>query len=248
MRLLVALAAVMLTLASSSSSAYAQSSAVREGAALLVDAEFERAIEVLEGALAHETLTRADTAMSLDRLAIAHHALGHADDVRRVLWWLAVVERDHEFGPDVPPELAALAADARQERPPEVRIDVVADELSQISLEVAFEGAQEVLAVELRCASPGEPARVVRDRRPEMTVPRTATCDATAIGPGSLHVATARRLGTAPAAGAPDEALWIGLGVGTGALVLAAGITALGIALSERGGAVQLSTPTVLDW
>jgi hypothetical protein len=225
--------------------AAAQRSEVQRGVALCAEADFEQAIAVLERAVSNETLSQTEVELALDRIAAAQLALGDRD-LDRTLARLALVAPDHRFGADVPESLA----DRFLRVVPTVEPVTVALELQPMP-----SGAERVMArlgpdplgvvraVELRCGSTVEVGVT-----PSIDRAAGTACEALVRGPGGIPITRARAEGAVLTDDAPrdgDDALWIGLGIGAGVLVLGAIFTAVAATSSSGPSNVTVVGPTI---
>jgi hypothetical protein len=242
--LFVSLAALFVPIA-----ARAQAPSVAHGATLYAEADFEGAIVELERALADQTLSAEDVELALDRIAAAQLALG-SSGLDRTLGRLALVAPEHRFGPDVPqalsdrfgrlaPSVASISLSLETEALPSGR--------ERIRAITAADSLRAVRVIELRCGDALDTGRSA-----ELEVSSGAACEAVARGPGGLPLARARREAhvdgqhdTTSSTGSGDDALWIGLGIGGGVLVLTAIFVGVGFAASSGGQSITVVGPRI---
>jgi hypothetical protein len=237
----------------------AQSTTVRTGADLYMEADFEGALTTLEGALEDETLSLADVELALDRMAAARLAIGDSAGLERTLGWLAAIAPSHVFGPDVPTDLSAQFLSILAHAVP-VTATLRAEpgaERGEIEVRAAVRGDafQVVQRVTLTCADDAH-RRDAEGDAPSVMVSDAASCDAVATGPGGIELARAHREGTssgissvaAPVASSDPDPLVLGLGIGGGVIGvgLIVGII-VGVVVSGNGAASggALSGPTI---
>ena len=225
------------------------------------DAEFEAALAQLRVVEASDDLTREELVELLELRAELHLATGDADAMERDVLQRTTVDPTGALPSSAPPEMREAATRARAQiaGPIEVRAEAVAV-ATGVTIEAAAHGDAGGLVREVRVM-----ARVDggswRDGRPPMTLEGAGRVEfyAEAIGPGGVVLSSAGsrdapRTWSESGAGAPgaggDDALWIGLGIGAGVLVVGAVIAIVVVATQPSGPSdrTQPSLPTIVSF
>lgn len=248
----VSVAALLALAALAADSASAQSDTVARGVARYAEADFEGAITLLEQALSGEELTLDEAELALDRLATSQLAVGDAGGLERTLARLALIAPEHEFGADVPAELAQRLAAARA-RVSAVRVRIREAPLPDGRVELRAAAANDpwraVRTIEVLCRS-GENAR---GARPVVVVSQEDRCEASVHGPGGVDLARGAWEGAGAAAGGGVDPLAVGLGVGGAAAAVVVIVIAVAVATSGGGGGgpvteIELRGPIIVGW
>ncbi len=265
-RLVPALGAPILLLATLLCLAPRAEAQLADGARYLASADFERAVRAYDRALTEGSLTRAELVAVYEGRAIARWAIGDEADARQDLTALASLEPSHAFSPEAPPPLTRTFTALRLE-PLSLSI-AWTDEpgRSRVRITVRHDEAGLAQVVRLHARRHGEPWAIEDARELEVTHGPSEQVElwAEALGPGGAVVA---RLGTelaplahpdalGPSARAVpassdrasfDAPLWIGVGVGAGVLVIVAIIIGVVVGNSESQG-VAPTAPVVIGF
>ncbi|RLB48978.1 MAG: hypothetical protein DRJ42_22055 [Deltaproteobacteria bacterium] len=260
-----ALALLSITLAWGPSPAAAHPD-VDEAKELLMEAEFERALEAFARAEEGDDLTREDLIELLSARCLAHLALDDAAALRLDLRRLASLDREHRWGREAPPELGEAFADT---------LTVVDGELSVSSVATPVPGG-----VEVRGRAEGDHGRLVNEIRvfarsrsgsyrranggtQALPAGESLHYYVEAVGPGSAVLAREgsedRPVTSEPAlAGSSlirrddDDAggvsPWLWVGIGAGVLVVVGIILAVVLGGSSSANGTQPQAPMVIGF
>lgn len=239
---------------------------VDEGKELLMEAEFERALEAFERAARSNDLTREELIELLSARSLVHLALDDAAALRLDLRRLASLDREHRWGREAPPELTQAFADT---------LTVIEGELSVTSEVNAVPGGIEVrgeaqadhggLVREVWIHARSRAGSYHRMSRSTQVLPEGERLYyyVVAIGPGNAIVASLGSddspLISTPALAGPslihqddgeDGGLspWLWVGVGAGILVVAGVILAVVLAGSASPDGTQPEAPMVIGF
>lgn len=264
-RALAILGLATLQLAGSSVTALAHPE-VDEGKELLMEAEFERALEAFARAEEADDLTREDLVQLLGARCLAHLAMDDAGALRQDLRRLASLAPDHRWGREAPPELGEAFAQT---------LEVVEGTLSVRSRSEGVAGGVSVsaeavadhggLVRELRIFTRRGDGRWRRTRGTQ-AAPAGESLDyyVEAIGPGGAVLAqegsreepveseAALSGGSLVRADDDDEgggiSPWVWIGIGAGVLVAAGVVLAIVLAGSAGPSGTQPESPLVIGF
>ena len=235
-------------------------SAIEEGQRFYEEADLEHAHQALSRAEASSDLTLDELARLYELRALLHRADGNAASATDALRRLAVVQPEHTFDRSAPPEVVTEFTELSSSASEVIEITTSA-EATPTGVEIQADVSGDVLSMvrELRIhGRAGEgPWRTVANSPLEVeTTEGRVEYYAEAVGPGGvvLHRASIEEylVGAIPIEPTPaDEGrrrgLWIGLGVGGGALLTAL-VVVLAVTLGGEGDRIlQPTFPTMVE-
>jgi len=241
---------------------------VDDGKELLMEAEFEQALEAFARAEASDDLTREDLITLLGARCLAHLAMDDAGALRQDLRRLASIAPDHRWGREAPPELGEAFAQT---------LEVVEGELSvtgsaePVSGGIAFTGEARAdpggLVREIRIFTRlGDGAWRRRSSGGTQAVPAGQSLDyyVEAIGPGGATLATdgsreepltsdAALAGASLVRQRDDDdgggiSPWVWIGIGAGVLVAAGVVVAILLLGNTEPDGTQPESPLVIGF
>jgi hypothetical protein len=234
------------------------------------DAEFQRALELLEDAEWNAALDRESLVLLLETRALAARALGDTALTRSTLQALASIDPQHAFGPEVPPELVAAFTQERSELRGPVRVvGRVEASVSGLRVVADVEGDVAGLVREVRVYGRAD-ADAVRDAPGALDVPvppgarvewwaealgaggavlardGSRASPRTAAVPSGATTVAAATAGGSPEEGADDAAgfpwLWVGIAAGVALVAIIA------IALAASAGSDDTDVGLRIGW
>ncbi len=229
-------------------------SALEEGRRYYEEADLERAHQALSRAEASSELTLDELGRLYELRALLHRADGDELSTTEALRRLAFVQPEHAFGVGVPPELVLEFNEIRSSMSGGIEL-VTSVEATPTGVAIRAEATGDALSlvreVRIYGSNGSQSWQNVPDAPLEIAaVEGRIEYYAEAIGPGGVVLrrtsVAEHLLSTTPAEEPPSESgrrrgLWIGLGIGAGALVTAAIVV---LAVTLGGGGEQVYQPT----
>ncbi len=239
---------------------------VDEGKELLMEAEFERALEAFARAEERDDLTREDLVELLGARSLAHLAMDDAGALRQDLRQLASLDPEHRWGREAPPELSEAFAQTLEV------VDGIVGVRSEtegvpggVSIDAETSNDHGNLVRELRVFTRSGGGSWHRRRGGTQAAPAGQRLDyyVEAIGPGGAVLASEgsrdEPLRSQPALGggslirASDDdeggiSPWVWVGIGAGVLVAAGVVLAILLIGNASPSGTQPESPLVIGF
>lgn len=231
-------------------------------------AEFEAALAAFERAERRTDLTREDLLQLLENRTLVSSAMQNQAAVEADLVRLAILDPEHQFSRQVPPDIRALFAELRADAPPMPRLEITATPREDgVTVEAHARGDTARLVRQVRLhgrragtedwiEATGEPLELAAARGDELEVWGEL------LGPGGVvlaseHSADAPRLVAMPTpvdeaavtddgddGGGGSVLLWAGIAGAAAVVLLTVGIA---VGVSKGGGTSQQTRVTLPD-